>query len=601
LYNNYDGSPQLAGERPAYPLHPPALVRHFVFRLRDKDNPRWPSFDKERAKTEEALSPPPDNGQQWREFCDELEAVINFGRRCFGSEPNIRLAKGRHVPAGAQSINTTVLLPLTPEGHPFRVRLRLDVHTETYAITIAVDNFDAPSPDPLNRTMMSLMAPNPGKGETESALHTLYDTTWNDAGAPLGRLAAAIAHEGRLRGALFCDFRGIVLRSQPVAKSDDETPPWRGDYRPLDPSLAQFLELRKHDIDRFMHRHGALSPTKEAGSEGVICSMLDGKALYAAPLVTWGARLQPIKYLLVVATSEPDQVGRLARRLHVLGELRHAALFDYDAGATKDSGKGDLKAASKALRVLGGMFDNDVYGSDGGLSIARLKEFNKTLTKLNTFADGGITYRVEQSRYYAAAFKERLVDLRVGRIEGYQPYDAFVRRYIYALFGKIDQIGRRYDALSRRIDRWTFLSEADSSSNFYEAINRSTNEIKEVATKIGDLQGKAGTLLNNAEKFATVFAVYYVGSVAVEFISAGPYNVSDEVKEFAYAIWAAVMLVVVLDVAGNNAGWSKNVFRFVGFLAGLLFTPVNRGGGSIKDAWTRAFPPKTANKSAERE
>ena len=42
---------------------------------------------------------------------------------------------------------------------------------------------------------------------------------------------------------------------------------------------------------------------------------------------------------------------------------------------------------------------------------------------------GGLVYRVSRSRMYVSAYRDRIQDFRIIRIEGWQPYDEFVRRH----------------------------------------------------------------------------------------------------------------------------------------------------------------------------
>jgi uncharacterized membrane-anchored protein len=548
-----------------------------------------------------------DDDAAWHAFCEELTTVVNKCRLAFGSEANVRLVKGRNFPVGAISINSSVLLKLTPgsgwtnNASPLRcrVRMRIDVHTETYTVTLSADQIEATSECPLNEQVHSAWTGGMVPTEMPLFLEKVFDSLWNDTNSPFGQCAEYILDtKGGARGSLFADFRGVILPSpawdpksesgKPIsalaspkptaldaAKSGVQAFEDRleqiGDHRRLHPRLEVFWAKYRDSVTAFVKGALPISPSNESGSEWVICSMLDGNAIYASPLVQWGVQVQPVRYLVVLGSDvDPDQAGRFVRRLHVLGELRHAALMDYETSKSDSSGRPrGLKSASKALRGLGRTLDKKIE-IDGDIGIDDLKKLNKALTELNSFADGGITYRVEQSRYYTSAFKERLVDLRVGRIEGYQPYDAFVRRYLYALFNKIDQIGRRYEALSRRVDRWTFLADAASSDKFYGAIGDNTGKLVGIAEQLSELQKSTKSLLENAEKFATVFAVYYVGAVLSDWLLEGA---AEDSKSIVYGIWAAVMILVVADVIANENKnqISRKVFDIVRAAAALIF------------------------------
>lgn len=586
---NQDFVSHLAGERPAFPLRPPAIVRHQVYRLRSLENPHWPSGSE--ITDPDGIVSLDDNTrseEKWAAFCAELTSFVNSARSLFGTEGNIQLVRGPAKQGTHQhSINSTVFIQLTPNGNPLadhrpacRVRLRLDVHTETYAVTVSADQFDLQSKHPINQRLKALCL-------GANAPTEFYKEIWDQKNTPFGDVFST-SQSAHLRGAQFVDIRGIILPAGDVAStaSDlnnefDRSTGGYGDVKPLHPALKDYWNNRSALFNSILAESDPHQQADSVGSEAIACSMLDGRVLYAAPLVQWGAFPQPIRYLLVCAATSDDQVGRLVRRLHVLGELRHSALLDYDLGP----GARDLKQASRALRLIGRLMDRTI--SAGELGVDRLLAVNKHLTELNEFADGGLVYRIEQSRYYAEAFRSRIQDLRIGRIEGFQPYDAFARRRIFQLFSKIDQIGRRYDALGRRVDRWTFLSDANSSSRFYDKIQQTTSEIQLVAQQIKNLQKTADEFLHNAEKFATVFLVYYVGYVLKEFVTDLKIVSIDE-RTFNQ-FWFFAIITVVMDVTGNEGKASKGVYLFVSSIGKLVFGAIGAAVRLLGTVWKRVL------------
>lgn len=57
---------------------------------------------------------------------------------------------------------------------------------------------------------------------------------------------------------------------------------------------------------------------------------------------------------------------------------------------------------------------------------------------------GGVAYRSERSRQYVDEFNRVVADLRLGRIDGYQRYDEYVRQRLGSAFDYIGTIGDRY-------------------------------------------------------------------------------------------------------------------------------------------------------------
>jgi hypothetical protein len=314
------------------------------------------------------------------------------------------------------------------------------------------------------------------------------------------------------------------------------------------------------------------------GGEPVVCGMLDGKALYAASLGEWGPgieRPQPIRHLLVYAGHSYSQLGRLVRRMQVLGELRHAAILDY--GPDGLGAKKGLREASREIRVLGGQLTaatSDITADAGRLNasktlgkeigtMTRLSYFINELAGISGIVDGGLTHRIEQSRYYANEFQAAIKHLRLVRIGDWQPYDDFVQRYILHLFARIDRIGNRYEALGRRVDRLLFFQQAKLLDGYTASVDATVQEIRQATgdlSKAAHLQVKtlgaikglssdqSGTLghintamgltnqsagqqieatnrqtalLTMAERFAIVFLVYYLGSTFAHWFEDG--------------------------------------------------------------------------------
>src|SRR5262249_334495 len=64
---------------------------------------------------------------------------------------------------------------------------------------------------------------------------------------------------------------------------------------------------------------------------------------------------------------------------------------------------------------------------------------------------GGLSYRIERSRYYVTQFRDGISGLRIRRIESFQPYDVFVERRLAATFDFIDRLGKRHERLENHI------------------------------------------------------------------------------------------------------------------------------------------------------
>ncbi|MBU6373235.1 MAG: DUF3422 family protein [Alphaproteobacteria bacterium] len=547
----------------------PAVVRHLVIRLRTADNPRFkPTHGERRAA--------------WVTFRSVLSAFINNARRNVGQSDDVQIVKDNPVAGTNQhSIDSTVLVDLTPSAlaqnaPKCRIRMRVDVHFEYYSITVFADQFDANDPNAIIGGLTALATDVGATPETVSNhLTALHDTIWQQARQPFRYLLEGVE---ALPGDHVADLRGVVLIAP---RPDARRTPAASRPGAMTPAVQAFWDTHQTLVSTFL---GSSPPTGSVpgvvGAESVACTFGDGQVLYMAPLVAGSKEPRPVKYLLVAdPVMPPEQVGRLMRRMNVLFELRHLALLDYDCRP----GEKDLKTASRELRRIGDDLDKQIKaaevakrqdnatGADRRLwaddernqntKIAGLLELNGRLTKLNDFADGGINFRVEQSRLYGDEFKSRIEDLRVGRIEGYPPYDAFARRRVIHLFARIEQIGRRIAMFGRRIDRWAFLIDADSSTKFHEDIR--------------NLQQTTKNLSENGEKFASIFFVYYAGAIVKEYVI-GTHD--PALKSTFVAIWLAVLALAVIDAAAYNGAIARNVYRLIGFLGACVWAVLLRFG-----------------------
>lgn len=179
----------------------------------------------------------------------------------------------------------------------------------------------------------------------------------------------------------------------------------------------------------------------------ILCEMLDGVALYASSLgkarhSKETNKSEPaVEYLLIYGGHSAERAGRLIRLLHVLGEMRHAALFDFS----------DLRDASIQLRQLGQLWhpgDNDGYRfSKKNLNSNYYYRYNLNklrFSAIGKLGSGDLSYRLQRSQFYADTFKSRVGDLRCKPIPPFQSYDAFMARNAYVHFDKFRSLSSRF-------------------------------------------------------------------------------------------------------------------------------------------------------------
>ena len=96
-------------------------------------------------------------------------------------------------------------------------------------------------------------------------------------------------------------------------------------------------------------------------------------------------------------------MGRLIDRINNLGTLRLAAVHDLRA----------ITTASDELRSL--ERTKDAEGESNAQNMA------ERLKKVSSIVPSGMMARIERSRYYVQEYKEQMRQLRINRLEGFQP------------------------------------------------------------------------------------------------------------------------------------------------------------------------------------
>lgn len=536
--------------RPGFPVDPPAVARHLTFHLSRQENPNRVPDDEPRKKA-------------WKILCNRLASHVNALRLAHGLSDDVSFVGPEEDPGGllrCYCLHGSCLVPINRAGptEDYRLRVRVDVHTELFSFTYLIDRIGQTGKGDLSEKFAELSDCTRPGGQS-AAIDWLFNGIWKSeelrcANAIVGWLRRPGAVQGRQQpiGRLITDFRSVVVCTDPEFRLGpprlEETAIAEAEALVHKPSLHGSL-MTFAERNAALIRHIAdpqAEPQTSAGGEAVVCGMLNGNALYAAALGQWGEgveRVQPIRHLLIYAGTSSAQLGRLLRRMHILGELRHAALIDYepdpdliaqDAGEDGDVRRG-LRDASRAIAAL----SYDLTGETREITksevpIGRLQFFVTELANISQMVDGGLTYRVEQSRYYAEEFKATIKHLRVIPVSDWQAYGDFVERYIMQRFARIDRIGNRYEALGRRVDRLLFFAQAKLIEPYTKSVDSTVQQIREVTASLthsftqqaetlqnmnrSAIQQTAASrkqinLLEVAELFATVFLLYYVGSV----------------------------------------------------------------------------------------
>lgn len=539
--------------RPGVPVEPPAVVRHVAVRLSDKESPRWIPITAEDAEF------------RWKELLGCLTEHVAKVKECYDDKAPATFVRPQDAAVARDSdycVRGSCIVPVAgvEEKEGFRLRLRIDVHKEICSITYLFDAIRANGP--ADAALPKAMSQLP---DETAAFDDLIDHIWREGGdgPRVARVAApwlgggGFGTEGRKIGRKLVDFRGVILHADPEAVRAGNPKAKSGEkdeFAERAPLTAELLP----SIKTFASRHAELI-RKAAGvggdrpesGEPVVCGMLDGAALYASRLGRWHPQsweIEPIRHLLVYAGESHEQLGRLVRRMHLLGQLRHAALMDfaYDevAPIDQDVPMPALRMASDEMRALGQRLTEESATIAGRAEMPELEKAIPELVRISNIVEGGgLTYRVERARRYSSEFRDTIEHLRTVKLRDWVAYDDFAKRHILHLLDRVDHIGRRYEALSERVQRLLTFRYTRTVQDELRVIDESTAALN----KTSENQEK---LLDYAHSFAIMFSVYYVGTVFDHL-----YHVPGRLRFphwLYYLTWAAIMGAAVIYVLAKR-------------------------------------------------
>src|ERR1043165_7143312 len=401
--------------RPAYGVNAPALFRHTGFRIEDPHkNPLTATDD-------------PDANRRRETFVSDLNrALAKIQRICGVSQPVAFLTEDDEQTENTIPITNTLLtsfgtLPSALSG--WRARLLIDIHSEYYFLTFILDQ-------PSTRETVSEIAEIEHNLSTEGCaavdikafIDRFYDDVWEILG---GHLEGSL---DELPGQRFTEFRAIALRDTegPFVKNRHEhhdrfTIPEIGssDFAAARQSLRAWLTRNAQCIHAIL-QFDAFTKKVDQDANCILCEVLDGAGVYGSSVrqalsgqsgieaggdaaAAHGA-IQPLRYFLLYNGLSKYQLGRLVRRTHIMGELRVAAVLDGPL----------LRRASSRIRSLGNRIDTLLTDKDEAATLAddELDSVLQELNRINSLVPGGLMYRVNRSRYYVNAFRERMADMR---------------------------------------------------------------------------------------------------------------------------------------------------------------------------------------------
>jgi hypothetical protein len=545
--------------RPTFPVNAPVFTRHLVIRVDDDMAPYLAEdFGKYKQARQKLIAAV--NG-----FIFQLQPGTASYRPCFVAKLSEADAERK---SGFSPIELTdTLFFRINVAHSLVLGVRVDVHNEYLTVTLIADTLSKPDPfqedgtPPKNNNeplplkvvgeIIDVLTELSGgdlsektkqcRDEWRRKVALLYDRLWDD-------LSTALKRAGRTLepafGIQLCDVRGFVVCApnpvEPMNQRHLKNLELRSSRlqdrldRKIDYDVFSFIKRRPNFFSTLLGFENWDPGELNSPANVPISGVLDGAAIYGSTLRPASVHeFRPLQYFVVYNDNSRSQLGRLLRRLHVLAELRIAALMDM---------KG-LRTANRQIRELGREVDRIAAGETGvtleavHVLSAALADIDQGISETGTAPNGepggtvrpkgkskdacrpSATYRIERSRYYAKSYIERIQDLRIVRIEGWQPYDAFMRRNLFMEFDYVSQIGDRFATVGRRIERLGALVQIGTLQTHNASINKNTmvtaEHAKVVGKQVAELQYVGNELLKLqaiAEPVGTGAFAYYIGN-----------------------------------------------------------------------------------------
>ena len=246
---------------------------------------------------------------------------------------------------------------------------------------------------------------------------------------------------------------------------------------------------------------------------------------------------EPVIFTIFVCNRSRWQIGRIVERMHNLGVCRVVALWNLDS--ITDAGNQLYDLRMKLDSQTGDGLQR-ILPADAAKEIAAIQA---------SVADGGLSYRVERTRYYVNQINSLLQTLRIVRIEGFQPYDQFIRRRLYGTFDFIERIGVLYADLRSEITLQLDRQRTQEFMSLGNNIKSNTDAIQDFAEQTSARTKTTNLLLDNAEFLIALPVFYYFGQILGYILkdlkTLGHLNISGD-SEFFPFILSGIMTFLLL-------------------------------------------------------
>ena len=380
--------------------------------------------------------------------------------------------------------------------HGAWVTFRVEVHAEIVTLTVYIDmsSFKVPSDRERDGTtgLNDLCRLSEGLSDLNDLLRKNEQSSkkyaevfqklyYTPRRTILKHLLGMKTEDVQKFGRAFADFRGLVLTSPVERPGDADAQPFfllqgppRGDdsTRIVAPALKpEQWQIKLRRLWPFLKTPPAenVDPKKHEFS---ISRMLGGRAMLATTLSLQPREFErkPLFYFINTTGTSPWETGRLIALLSRLGTFRLAALLNmekvHQVASRLNVSETLVREALDRISTVLGSDGLEALSPEEQLRLAKkradilaqylpqigesLKSITDPFSRQNVPNEGialapdNFERRLALSRVYARKFRQNVGRLRIGRMEGYLPYDEFVEHRLGATYAMVDLISTRF-------------------------------------------------------------------------------------------------------------------------------------------------------------
>ena len=204
--------------------------------------------------------------------------------------------------------------------------------------------------------------------------------------------------------------------------------------------INQFSQLLSRVLG---YRRGRTKYEDHTAGSTVLCGVADGLGIYGSSFgrsTTLDPAKDEVRYFLFYRGPSRNQLARLNRRINNAGEARVLSIAEMKQ--VRDAGD-ELRQIEAELNHL---MSKSSF-TDDDLAVLRKRHANAE-TRL---VRGGLRHRIGRTTYYSQLLHQRVRDLRIRRLVGWQTYDEYIARVFEPQYDTYNRYGARSAAVERKL------------------------------------------------------------------------------------------------------------------------------------------------------